>query len=316
MKDWRSEALAEFDTGNNFQGEWPLLSTSSGKKLEVDESGILRWKVANTVSYEFHQKHTKGAFLRKFEKQKYHQINWETPYYKRVFDAYLEGHDPKGKVVMDFGCGDGRFTEYLLARGYDKIVCVDFDYRLLVSLAEYAKENNCSEKLLLIHSDIDDLPVKAEAFDLIFSIGVLYYLNEKYPEAIRYFHSRLKKGGLQFTSDPDMEGFVLRTLLFDGLQDALRSFEKRRFKEVQGETDMWFRLFNEKEIVEIFRECGFEVADKHGISMFHNYLRVLHVRGIIPEKEIEDNESRITALFDYLHDHGRLFKHVIWKLRK
>ncbi|HLG02690.1 MAG TPA: methyltransferase domain-containing protein [Bacteroidia bacterium] len=316
MHDWKGAVLADLVTGENFSGNWPDLKDGNGKKAVIDESGILRWKVANSVSYEFHQKHTKGAYLRKFEKQKYHQINWETPYYKRTFDTFLEGQDPAGKMVMDFGCGDGRFTEYLLGLGYDQIVCVDFDYRLLAALSTFAEENNCAHKLLLIHSDIDDLPLKAGSFDLIFSIGVLYYLNEKYPDAIAYMNARLKKGGMLFTSDPDMEGFVLRTLIFDSLPDALRSFETRRFKEVQGETDMWFRLFNEKEIMQIFRENGFEIMDKQGISMFHNYLRVLHVRGIIPENEIETNESRIAALFDYLHEHGRLFKHMIWKLRK
>jgi SAM-dependent methyltransferase len=287
-----------------------------GQKFSADEFGILKCEVDNTTAYEFHQTHTKGAFLRKFEKQKYHQINWETPYYKKVFDNFLGNNDSIDEVALDLGCGDGRFTEYLLSKGFKKIVCVDFDYRLLMSLSEFAEQNGYSDKLLLICSDITNLPLKENAFDLVLSIRTLYYLNEKYEAAIKYVHSLLRKSGKLIISDPNMEGFILRALVFDSLNNALQTFEKRKFKEVQAETDVWFRTFDEKELSEIYLKNGFTIEDKHGISMFHNLLRVSQLRGIISESEIEENELRIKQMFDHLHDKGGLFKDVIWKLQK
>jgi SAM-dependent methyltransferase len=286
------------------------------QSFPVDEFGILNIKGNNTIAYEFHQTHTKGAFLRKFEKQKFHQVNWETPYYKKVFNEYLDGHDSFDKVALDLGCGDGRFTEYLLLKGYSKIVCVDFDYRLLVSLSEFAKQNGYSDKLLLICSDISNLPLKEDSFDLVLSIRTLYYLNDKYEEAIKYIYALLKKNGLFVISDPNMEGFVLRALVFDSLSNALLTFEKRRFKEVQVETDIWFRLFEEKELTAIYLKSGFKIEAKHGISMFHNFLRVAQLRGMIPESEIEKDEIRIEKMFDHLHEYGNLNKDIIWKLQK
>lgn len=289
---------------------------ASGQEFLTDEFGILNCKVENTVAYEFHQTHTKGAFLRKFEQQKYHQVNWETPYYKKVFDDYLEGQNSLDKVALDLGCGDGRFTEYLLSKGYKRVVCVDFDYRLLVSLSEFAKGKGYSDNLLLICTDINNLPLKENTYDLVLCIRTLYYLNDKYEDAIKYVHSLLKKQGLLFISDPNMEGFILRALVFDSLNNALQSFEKKKFKEVQADTDIWFRTFNEKELTEIYSRNGFSIQGKHGISMFHNLLRVAQLRGMITESEIEENESRIKLMFDHLHEHGGLFKDVIWKLRK
>jgi SAM-dependent methyltransferase len=291
-------------------------NTIDGQKFSADEFGILKCEVDKTIAYEFHQTHTKGAFLRKFEKQKYHQVNWETPYYKKVFDDFLGTIDSPGKVALDLGCGDGRFTEYLLSKGFRKIVCVDFDYRLLVSLSEFAEQNGYSDNLLLICSDITNLPLKEDAFDLILSIRTLYYLNEKYENAIKYVHSLLRKSGELIISDPNMEGFILRALVFDSLNNALQTFEKRKFKEVQADTDIWFRSFDEKELTEIYKRNGFKIESKHGISMFHNLLRVSQLRGIISESEIEENEFRIKQMFDHLHDSGRLYKDVIWKLRK
>jgi 2-polyprenyl-3-methyl-5-hydroxy-6-metoxy-1,4-benzoquinol methylase len=315
MLQWKGKVLKD-SFGNTISGEWPNLIDSNNNKLEIDENGILGRKIENTISYEFHQKHTKGAFLRKFEKQKYHQINWETPYYKKIFDKYLANVDPTEKIAIDFGCGDGRFTEYLLLKGFQKIVCVDFDYKLLVSLSEFAKENSYEDNLLLIHSAIEDLQLVQGSFDLILSIRVLYYLNEKYEEGIKLFYDLLKQGGQLITSDPDMEGFILRTMIFDSLAYSLDSFEKRRFKEVQKDTNMWFRMFDEKEIAQIFSESGFIIEERHGISMFHNLLRVLQLRGMISEQEIEQNEKRIISMFNYFDENGRLFKDLVWNLRK
>lgn len=302
MNNWKDAIIDKEKTG--------------GRELATDELGILNYRGDNSVAYDFHQTYTKGAFLRKFDKQRYHQVNWETPYYKKVFDEYLEGQVSADEIALDLGCGDGRFTEYLLLKGYKKIVCVDFDYRTLVSLSEFAQANGYVDNLLLICSEINDLPLKANTYDLVLAIRTLYYLNDKYEDAIKYVHSLLKKQGLFLISDPNTEGFVLRALVFDSLNNALQSFENSKFKEVQAETDIWFRTFNEKELTGIYSSRGFEIKAKHGISMFHNLLRVAQLRGLIPEPEIEKNESRIKRMFDHLHEHGGLFKDIIWKLQK
>lgn len=281
-----------------------------------DDHGIVLCKVDNTESFIFHQKHTKGAHLRKLTEVKFHQIQWETPYYNKVLEEFLQGIDLKGKRILDFGCGDGRFTQFLIDKGADTLFCVDFDYATLHSLSGYVKEKGLEEKVCIIHSDFDNLPFADGQFDLVLSIGVIYYLNERYEEVVKTFHQLMNPKALFITSDPELEGFFLRTLLFDSLSDAVEVFEKRRFKETKDKTGFSFRVFDKEEWKKIFGSAGFEILDYKGISLFHNLLRVLQLRGIISENEIADKEKSIWKIFDYLHEHGELHKHLLWKLRK
>jgi SAM-dependent methyltransferase len=284
--------------------------------LTTDEHGILRCVIAQSDAYEFHKKHTKGAHLRKLKNVKYHQIQWETPYYEKILDEYLNNINLHDKLILDFGCGDGRFTEYLLSKGANKIICVDFDYNTLESLAIFAKENSCYDKLLIIHSDFNSLPEFTAKFDLILSIGVLYYLNENYEKAVSYFFEQLKPNSYFITSDPDMESFLFRTLIFDGLHEAIELFNQRRFKETKDTTAYKFRVFSENEWLNIFNSAGFEIINQKGISFFHNIVRVLLLRGIIKEDELDNNIQTLWKIFDYLHDNGTLHKHKIWLLKK
>lgn len=295
----------------------PLKNETANQQLaETDKNGIYSCCVDQTDSYIFHEKFTKGAHLRKLSEVKHHQIQWETPYYNKVLNDYFEGYEFTGKTFLDFGCGDGRFTEFLINKGAEKIVCVDFDYNTLVSLHNYRKENELENKIEIIHSDFDNLPFTNDTFDVILSIGVLYYLNENYEKAITHMHQLLKKDGMLITSDPCMEGFLLRTLLFDSLEDAIELFDTRRFKETKEKTDFKFRLFDKKEMEKIFLSSGFKIINCKGVSSFHNFLRVAQLRGLVKEQEIEQNETKIWSMLDYLHENGSLTKHLIWKLGK
>jgi 2-polyprenyl-3-methyl-5-hydroxy-6-metoxy-1,4-benzoquinol methylase len=283
---------------------------------KFDEFDIARCAIGETESYVFHKKHTKGAHLRKLAQVPFHQIQWETPYYNKVLDNMVQIENAKDRVVLDFGCGDGRFTEYLLSKGFEKIVCVDFDYATLVSLSEFAKEKGYEDNLLIIHSDFENLPFNGEQFHLILSIGVLYYLNDLYEDSIQRFHDLILPNGQMITSDPEMEGFLLRSLIFDSLDEAIDTFDQRRFKETKEKTEYRFRVFHKDEWIQIFENAGFKVGGSQGISLFHNLLRILLLRGVIDESVLNENLDQIKSILDFLHDHGSLHKHKIWNLIK
>lgn len=295
---------------------WKDKILSKGRQYSIDPNGIVLSPISNTDSYLFHKNHTKGAYLRKLQDTQFHQIYWETPYYKKVLDQFLADYEFQDKVILDFGCGDGRFTQYLLKNGATKIVCVDFDYGTLASLSHYAAENNLNDKLLIIHSDFDNLFFEANEFDLILAIGVLYYLNDKYEASLQYFSTLMKTGGSLVTSDPDLEGSFLRMLMYESLNEAIQTFKSRRFKETKDDTVYRFRIFDEPEMLGIFSRANLKVVDRHRISLFHNLIRVLQLKGIIKEEELRANEKDVWQLFDYMHDHGTLSKHLMWHLHK
>jgi len=85
------------------------------------------------------------------------------------------GWDPaqiKGKVLLDAGCGAGRFAEVALEAGA-YVVAVD------ISSAAYACRQNLarfpSSQYLVVRASILDLPFKRQSFDGVYSLGVLQH---------------------------------------------------------------------------------------------------------------------------------------------
>jgi len=68
--------------------------------------------------------------------------------------------------------------------------------------------------------------------------------------------------------------------------------------------------------IKIFHQVGFTIEGKHGISMLHNFLRILTVRENITAESLQQNEEAIWEILNYFHDNGKLSKHMIWSLVK
>ena len=95
----------------------------------------------------------------------------------------------RGRVVLDVGCGAGRFAEIALSAG---ATVVALDYSSAVD-ACYANLGS-SPSLEVIQGDIYRLPFKQRAFDFIYCFGVLQHT----PDVRRAFMAlpgHLKKGG-------------------------------------------------------------------------------------------------------------------------
>ena len=76
----------------------------------------------------------------------------------------------QGKLVLDAGCGMGRYMDVALKAGAE-VIGIDLSYAI-----DSAKENlDDNYKSHFIQADIFNLPFKAELFDVIYSIGVLHH---------------------------------------------------------------------------------------------------------------------------------------------
>jgi len=74
------------------------------------------------------------------------------------------------KRVLDAGCGAGRYTQ-LLAKAGAEVVAID-----LSRAVEVAQENlECYPNCHFLQADLHRLPLRAESFDFVFSIGVLHH---------------------------------------------------------------------------------------------------------------------------------------------
>ena len=130
--------------------------------MEIDNNGILIGKKSTTIGAEFNKTRGKSALLRSLVNDPLHQINWETPYYNKFIEECLNGEELSGKVCLDLGCGDGRFTEYLINMGVKKVICVDADYEPLHKLSIHSEKKGYRDKIELIYSGVENIPIKNE----------------------------------------------------------------------------------------------------------------------------------------------------------
>lgn len=98
-------------------------------------------------------------------------------------------HSLEGKLVLEAGCGAGRFTEVLLKKGAT-LVSAD-----LSSAVEVNQENfPQNDKHLVIQADINDMPFADESFDVVVCLGVIQHTPS--PEkTIEDLFKLVKKGG-------------------------------------------------------------------------------------------------------------------------
>jgi SAM-dependent methyltransferase len=97
--------------------------------------------------------------------------------------------DVKGKVFLDAGIGAGRFAE-VVSRWGGEVIGFDLSFAVEAAYKNIGKRQNVH----IVQADIFKPPFKGEAFDHMYSIGVLHHT----PDARKAFESLipfLKKGG-------------------------------------------------------------------------------------------------------------------------
>lgn len=101
----------------------------------------------------------------------------------------LTAADVKGKLVLDVGCGAGRFSE-VVSRWGGRVVGIDY------SFAVEASQRNLRDRgtVDVLQADVFNLPLKEDTFEIIFSIGVLHHTRDT-REAFLQLPRLLKNGG-------------------------------------------------------------------------------------------------------------------------
>jgi SAM-dependent methyltransferase len=92
-------------------------------------------------------------------------------------------------VILEAGCGAGRFTEVLISTG---ATVISFDLSNAVE-ANY-ENNNDKGDLLIFQGDIYNIPFPDNYFDYVFCYGVLQHTPDP-DESYRQIFSKLKPGG-------------------------------------------------------------------------------------------------------------------------
>ena len=97
--------------------------------------------------------------------------------------------DLNGKLILDVGIGAGRFAEVVSKWGAE-VVGVDLSFAVDAAYKNIGQRKNVH----IIQTDLFKLPLEKEAFDYIYSIGVLHHSPDT-EKAFKAIVPYLKKGG-------------------------------------------------------------------------------------------------------------------------
>src|SRR3990172_1051669 len=81
---------------------------------------------------------------------------------ERYVAPLVDALDMSGASVVDFGCGTGRYLRRALSKGARLILGIDFSRNML----RVASEKYGNETLSLIQSDLRQLPLSPDMFDI------------------------------------------------------------------------------------------------------------------------------------------------------
>lgn len=137
------------------------------------------------------QQHYAGSFG--FQWQVHARTQLDTAESKRSEKAFRErtGFRPEdlaGKLVLDVGCGMGRFAD-VASRWGAHVVGID-----LSLAAEVAAKNLAEANASIFQADVFHLPFADQSFDFIYSIGVLHHTPDC-ERAFKALPALLKPGG-------------------------------------------------------------------------------------------------------------------------
>lgn len=136
------------------------------------------------------------------------------------FHPLITYKDLDGKIILDGGCGGGRFT-YIVSKETraKEIFAIDLSNAVFTAFNNTKHFNNVT----IIQADITKLPFKKEKiFDFIYSVGVLHHLLD--PEkGFNSLVNNLKPDGNIFVWVYGKEGNLLYITLADPIRKAITS---------------------------------------------------------------------------------------------
>lgn len=127
--------------------------------------------------------------------------------FKRNDDQALY-YDTAGKQVLDYGCGPGYLTNYLLGRGAVHVTGIDISDAEIERARERARADGVADRSTHLVADAHDLSFEDDAFDLIVGDSILHHLDLEV--ALKEIRRVLRPGGRAVFKEPMWHNPILR----------------------------------------------------------------------------------------------------------
>lgn len=168
-------------------------------------------------------------------------IDIDTEWRSNLKWARIAPHiDLRGKDILDVGCGNGYYGWRMLGAGARSVIGIDPSPRFVLqwgSIRRYCANQPC----YVLPLGIEHLPENLNAFDVTFSMGVLYHRKSHF-DHLYQLKDTLKPGG----------HLVLETLVIPG-PEGLTLLPKSRYAKMRN---VW-QLPSTSTLVSWLTRCGF-----------------------------------------------------------
>jgi SAM-dependent methyltransferase len=114
------------------------------------------------------QKNTQESFGYQWLRYDYHDDSEDREIF--LSDSQLSEKELRGKVILDAGCGMGRYTRVAGQMG-GEIIGVDLSQSILKAFQK-TRDNPSAH---IVQGDLLNLPFRKQQFDIIYSLGVLHH---------------------------------------------------------------------------------------------------------------------------------------------
>jgi SAM-dependent methyltransferase len=130
---------------------------------------------------------------------------------KGAFDRHQDLHDycdPRGKHVLDYGCGRGELTLQLLERGAARVTGFDLSEGQLERARALVSEHGLGERAEFLVADAHELPFADDSFELAVGVAILHHLDLQV--ALTELRRILEPGGRAVFVEPLWHNPLLR----------------------------------------------------------------------------------------------------------
>jgi SAM-dependent methyltransferase len=179
---------------------------------------------------------------------------------------------PADSDILDLGCGDGAFTNQILAPRYRSVEGIDVSEPAIRRAQAESRSNATYRAVDMVTFDYDSLP----RYDAAFLMGILHHVKAATPDIVRVMARRTSK---MIVLEPNGNHLLRKALEFTpSYRDA-------------GEDS-----FRAKNLMKIFAAAGWKTVVWRRLNLFPNFTPSFIYRSLAPIEPFVEGNRLLRAL--------------------
>lgn len=178
--------------------------------------------------------------------------------YPMMLDSILDNSN-EDSVVLEGGCGLGKFLFFLKEKGYKNLIGVDSTEKPLELIKQHDSSIDVRE------GDVRDLPIDDQTVDMYLSMGVIEHFEEGPQIALQEAFRVLKDNGILIVAVPYQN--IYRGTLRKFITMPLLKLIKPSY---QNKNRVFYQYYySEKDLIKYIKGTGFEIIDWFYYDQYH-----------------------------------------------